>query len=109
MPALWLVDVATYGMALASVSAAFYLLAVRKRPRSIGWFAAWGVVSLFTALLLGSLWRETVSPLVRQGEWEQAGRAAAGFLIILVGVGAVLHGGFYILKGTVRAFNDDAL
>lgn len=105
----WLEDVATYGVALAFVAAAFYLLAMRKRPRSIGWFAAWGVVLLFVALLLGSLWKETVSPLVRQGEWEQAGRAAAGFLVILAGTGAVLYGGFRFLWGTVRAFGDEAL
>lgn len=95
-------DVVTYILACAFVFAAFYLLGVRGKPRTAGWLAAWGVVLLFVALLVGSAWSETVNPLLRRGEWVQAARAAAGFLVILAGLGAVLYGGFRFVQGKWR-------
>lgn len=52
-------DVVTYVLACAFAFAAFYLLGVRGRPRTAGWLAAWGVVLLFVALLVGSAWKTT--------------------------------------------------
>ncbi|MCX7855731.1 MAG: hypothetical protein N2556_07120 [Anaerolineae bacterium] len=102
-------DAATYVPACAFVFAAFYLLGVRGKPRTVGWLVAWGVVLLFVALLVGSAWRETVNPLMRRGEWVQAGRAGAGFLVILAGLGAVLYGGFRFVQATLQALGDEAL
>ncbi|MBC7227840.1 MAG: hypothetical protein H5T61_11510 [Thermoflexales bacterium] len=102
-------DAATYILVVAFVYAAFYLLGVRGRRRTAGWLAAWGVVLLFVALLVGSAWRETVGPLLRRGEWVRAGREAAGFLVILGGLGAVLYGGFRFVQATFRALGDPAM
>lgn len=52
-------DAVVYTLACAFVFAAFYLLGVRGKPRTAGWLAAWGVVLLFVALLVGSAWKTT--------------------------------------------------
>lgn len=102
-------DAVTYALACAFVFTALYLLGVRGRPRTAGWLAAWGVVLLFVALLVGSAWRETVNPLLRRGEWGEAGRAAAGFLLVLAGLGTVLYGGFRFVRDTGRALAGEAI
>lgn len=102
-------DAATYILACVFVYAAFYLLAVRGRPRSAGWLLAWGAVLLFVALLVGSAWGETVNPLIRRGAWVEAGRAAAGFLVVLAGLGAFLYGGFRFVQETGSTLGDETM
>lgn len=102
-------SVVTYILAYAFVFAAFYLLGVRGRPRTVRWLLAWGVVLLFVALLVGSAWRDTVNPLIRWGAWEEAVWAVAGFLVVLAGLGAVLYGGFRFMQETSWAFGDEAM
>lgn len=102
-------SVVTYILAYAFVFAAFYLLGVRGRPRTVRWLLAWGVVLLFVALLVGSAWRDTVNPLIRWGAWGEAVWAVAGFLVVLAGLGAVLYGGFRFMQETSWAFGDEAM
>lgn len=96
--------------AVAFVMAAFYLLFLPRRKRfSRHALIAWGVVGLFAAALLWSMWSETLRPLVWAGEAVRALRTTVGLAVLVLAVLLITYGGFSVVSEILKTIGDETV
>ncbi len=94
--------------AIAFVIAAFYLLFLPRQKRfSRRALLAWGVIGLFAAALLWSMWSETLRPLIQAGETVRALRTTVGLAVIVLAVLLITYGGFSVVSKILRTMGDE--
>lgn len=94
MSPLWRDTLSVIG-GMVVVMAAFYVLALPRNERFLprAW-PAWAVVALFLLVVVHSMWRETLFPLLQQGATMRALRVALGLAAIVLALLVLIYGGF---------------